>query len=57
MIAAIEAAGHAVSRLLPQRLRQFALADGQLAKTDRADAHLLTLYGRLMRPPGQRATG
>lgn len=40
----------ATCRLMPQRLRQFARAQGQLAKTDLADAHMLALYGAHMHP-------
>ena len=39
-----------MARLHPQRARQFARADGQLAKTDRIDAHILALFGQRMQP-------
>ena len=51
--ALFEALQHAkipVARLPPQRARQFARADGQLAKTDRIDAHILALFGQRMHP-------
>ena len=47
---ALQDAGISVSRLLPQRVRQFARARGQMAKTDRIDARILALFARAMRP-------
>ena len=47
---ALQGAGVPVARRLPQRVRQFAYAGGQLAKTDRIDAYILALFGQRMRP-------
>lgn len=38
---ALQAAGHAVAIINPREARDFARAMGQLAKTDRIDAHVL----------------
>ena len=35
----------------PRQVRDFAKATGQLAKTDRLDAHLLALFGERVQPP------
>jgi transposase len=39
-----------VSVVNPKRVRDFARAAGQLAKTDRLDAHILARYGRTFEP-------
>ena len=44
------AAGLAVSRVNPQRVREFAKASGRLAKTDRLDARLLAQFGAALQP-------
>ena len=46
----LQGAGHRVACVPAQRIRQFARADGELCKTDRADARVLALYGARMRP-------
>ena len=46
VVAALATAGLAVCRVSPQRVRSFARALGELAKTDRLDARLLARYGR-----------
>lgn len=51
LAAALAAAGLPVAVLNPRRVRQFARADGQLAKSDRIDAVVLALYAQKMRPP------
>jgi transposase len=43
-------AGVAVSPVNPQRVRDFARAKGQLAKTDKIDARILAEYGAAMQP-------
>lgn len=43
-------AGLPVARVSPQRVRQYARAKGQLAKTDQLDAHLLAEYGEKIQP-------
>jgi transposase len=40
----------AVTRLNPQRVREFAKASGRLAKTDRLDARLLAQFGAALQP-------
>lgn len=45
------AQGQSLSVLNPARVRAFAQAAGQLAKTDRLDAAVLSAYGRALRPP------
>lgn len=42
---ALQAAGHAVVIINPRQARDFARAMGQLAKTDRIDAHILAQLG------------
>ena len=44
------AAGLVVSRVNPQRVREFAKASGRLAKTDRLDAQLLAQFGAALQP-------
>ena len=43
-------AGLPVALVSPQRVRQYARAKGQLAKTDPLDAHLLAEYGKAIQP-------
>jgi transposase len=50
VVAALHQAGIAVSVLNPQRVRSFARAQGQRAKTDRIDAAVLTAYGQSLQP-------
>jgi transposase len=54
VITALATAGLPVCRVSPQRVRSFARALGELAKTDRLDARLLARYGRDCRPPLSR---
>jgi transposase len=54
VVTALATAGLAVCRVSPQRVRSFARALGELAKTDRLDARLLARYGRDCRPPVSR---
>jgi transposase len=42
--------GHRVAVVNPRQVRDFARASGQLAKTDRIDAHVLALFGERMQP-------
>jgi transposase len=51
VIAALAGAGLAVMRMNPKRARDFAGAQGLLAKTDALDAYALALFGERMRPP------
>jgi transposase len=44
LVAALAAAGLRVVVASPRQVRDFARATGQLAKTDRLDAHLLALF-------------
>lgn len=50
VMGALAAAGLAVVRLNPKRVRDFARAQGLLAKTDKLDAYALALFGTRMRP-------
>lgn len=59
VVAALHAAGLPVALVNPRRVRNFAGAEQQLAKTDRLDARLLAQFGqqirvRLTPPPPQR---
>lgn len=51
LVAALGAAGLPVVVLNPRRVRAFARADGQLAKSDKIDARLLARFAERMRPP------
>ncbi|HEY2407861.1 MAG TPA: IS110 family transposase [Polyangiaceae bacterium] len=42
--------GHRVSVVNPKRVRDFAKATGQLAKTDKLDARVLSAYGQALNP-------
>jgi len=53
LVASLLAQDCAVSLLNPARVRQFAKATGQLAKTDRIDATVLAEYGRTLQPPAE----
>ena len=50
VMAALTEACIAVVRLNPRRVRDFARAQGLLAKTDKIDAYVLALFGVRMRP-------
>jgi len=50
VVAALHQAGIPVSVLNPARVRHFARAQGQRAKTDRLDAAVLTAYGQALQP-------
>jgi transposase len=50
VIAALVAAGLKVMRINPKRVRDFARAQGLLAKTDVLDAGMLALFGSRMQP-------
>lgn len=50
VVAALQAAGIAVSVINPARVRQFARASGELAKTDPIDAARLTAFGQAFAP-------
>jgi len=47
----LAAAGLPVCVINPRQCRDFAKATGQLAKTDRVDAHLLAYFGEALQPP------
>lgn len=55
LVAGAQAAGRPISVVPPQRVRHHARSAGRLAKTDRADARLLSEYGRTHRPAAQRS--
>jgi transposase len=50
VVAALQQAAVPVSVLNPARVRHFARAQGQRAKTDRIEAAVLTAYGEALRP-------
>jgi len=50
VMATLASAGLAVYRVNPKWVRDFAKAQGLLAKNDRIDAYLLALYGARLRP-------
>lgn len=50
VVAALHAAGVTLSVLNPARVRHFARAFGQRAKTDRIDAAVLSAYGQRLQP-------
>jgi len=50
VVAALQQAGIPVSVLNPARVRHFARAQGQRAKTDRIDAAVLCAYGQALHP-------
>lgn len=50
VVAALQAAGLPVSVLNPARIRHFARATGQRAKTDHLDAAVLAAYGQALQP-------
>jgi transposase len=50
VVAALQAAGIPVSVLNPARVRDFARAQGQRAKTDQIDAVVLSAYGQAFQP-------
>jgi transposase len=51
---ALQAAGYAVAIINPRQARDFARAMGQLAKTDRIDAHMLAQLGEVIERHPQR---
>ena len=53
MVAELAHAGLAVAVVNPKRVREFARARGQLAKTDQLDARLLAHFAEAIRPPGR----
>jgi transposase len=60
LLTALWAAKLPVTRVNPQRVREFARASGRLAKTDRLDARLLAQFGAALQPaatPEPSATG
>ncbi|MEI7902305.1 MAG: transposase, partial [bacterium] len=50
LLTALWAANLVVSRVNPQRVREFAKASGRLAKTDRLDAQLRAQFGAALQP-------
>lgn len=51
VVAELAQAGLAVAVVNPKRVREFARASGQLAKTDQLDAHGLAHFAEAIRPP------
>ena len=50
LVEALQAEAMAVSVVNPRQVRDFARAQGRLAKTDKIDARVLADYGRALRP-------
>lgn len=50
LVAELVIGGQRVAVINPRQVRDFARASGQLAKTDRIDAHVLALFGERMQP-------
>lgn len=57
LITALYEAGLPFARVHPGRVREFARAIGQLAKTDRLDARLLAEFAEKIKPPATRLPG
>ena len=53
LAAELHAAALPVAVVNPRRIRDFARANGQLAKTDRLDAAVIAMFAATMRPPRQ----
>ncbi len=53
VLAALTAAGLPVALVNPRQTRDFAKATGQLAKTDRLDAHALARFAQAVQPPAR----
>lgn len=51
VVAELTQAGLAVAVVNPKRVREFARASGQFAKTDQLDAHVLAHFAEAIRPP------
>ena len=51
VVAALHSAGLPVAVVNPRQVRHFAKALGQLAKTDRLDAHVLAAFAAVIKPP------
>ena len=51
LVAALATASLPVVVVNPRQVRDFAKSTGQLAKTDRLDAHVLAHFGEAVRPP------
>lgn len=54
LVTALQAEGLPVAVVNPRRIREFAKAIGQLAKTDRIDARIIATYAATLEPPKQR---
>lgn len=55
LAAALAAQGLAISVINPRRIRDFAKAKGQLAKTDKLDARIIAMFAATFDPPPQKA--
>ena len=54
LASALIAKGLPVKVMNPRRIRDFAKAKGQLAKTDKIDARIIAEYGETFNPPPQK---
>lgn len=55
LVSALRRGAVAIAVVNPRKVRDFARASGQLAKTDRLDAQVLALFAERMQPPAQPA--
>jgi transposase len=53
LVAELQAAGLPVAKINARRIRQFARASGQLAKTDMLDAQVIARFAAVLQPPAQ----
>jgi transposase len=55
LVAELQAAGLPVAVVNARRIREFARAAGQLAKTDKLDAQVIARFAKVLPPPAQEA--
>jgi len=55
LVAELQAAGLSVAVVNARRIREFARASGQLAKTDKLDAQIIARFAAVLQPPAQEA--
>jgi transposase len=55
LVAQRQAAGRPVAVVNARRIREFARASGQLAKTDKLDAQIIARFAAVLQPPAQEA--
>jgi transposase len=55
LVAELQAAGLPVAVVNARKIREFARASGQLAKTDKLDAQIIARFAAVLQPPAQEA--